>query len=39
MDEKVENYLDYVNLSPTSNAKDIEEYSEKLNYCLKKMIY
>ena len=36
MEEKVENYLDYVNLSPTSDAKDIEEYSETLDYCLKK---
>ena len=36
MDEKTKDYLDYINLSPTSNAKDIEEYSETLEYCLKK---
>ena len=36
MDEKTKDYLDYINLSPTSNAKDIDEYSETLEYCLKK---
>lgn len=35
MDEKSKDYLKYLDLSPTSNASDIEEYSEALNYCLK----
>lgn len=35
MDEKSKDYLKYLDLSPTSNASDIEEYSETLNYCLK----
>ena len=35
MDEKSEDYLKYLDLSPTSNANDIEEYSESLDYCLK----
>lgn len=35
MDEKSKDYLKYLDLSPTSNASDIEEYSEVLNYCLK----
>lgn len=32
--KKTDNYQDYINLSPTSNASDIEEYSEILNYSL-----
>lgn len=35
MDEKSKDYLKYLDLSPTSNASDIEEYSEALDYCLK----
>lgn len=33
--KKVDNYQDYINLSPTSNATDIDEYSEILDYSLK----
>lgn len=32
--EKVENYQDFINLSPTSNATDIDEYCEILDYSL-----
>ena len=31
---KVENYQDFINLSPTSDATDIGEYSEILDYSL-----
>ena len=31
---KVENYQDFINLSPTSDATDIDEYSEILDYSL-----
>ena len=31
---KRKGYLEYLNLSPISNAEDIEEYSENLKYCL-----
>ena len=34
MKEKQDDYLDYLNLPPTSNAEDIKEYSEVLDYCL-----
>lgn len=32
--EKVDNYQDFINLSPTSNATDIDEYCEILDYSL-----
>ena len=32
--EKVDNYQDYINLAPISNATDIDEYSEILDYSL-----
>ena len=31
---KVDNYQDFINLAPTSNATDIDEYSEILDYSL-----
>ena len=31
---KNKNYQDFINLAPTSNAKNIEEYSEILDYAL-----
>lgn len=35
MNEKSKDYLRHLDLSPTSNASDIEEYSEVMAYCLK----
>lgn len=32
--KKVDNYQDFINLAPTSNATDIDEYSEILDYSL-----
>ena len=32
--KKIDNYQDYINLAPTSNATDIDEYSEILDYSL-----
>lgn len=32
--KKVDNYQDFINLSPTSNATNIDEYCEILDYII-----